>query len=149
MYFRNYSTCIENIDQIGACQAKKGDLFLDHRRTIQNLVMPVRGHNLIGLWFLSLHWCFLLHIGGYFRGHVGVLCVVVCIADLWCVLWLWFLAVLGSPSALDYHRRWQAPVVPAELPKIVICVCTREKCFFRPFMGLTFDSASLYKRTCL
>ena len=44
------------------------------------------GHNLVDLWFLSLHWGFVSHIGGYAMGHVGVLCMVVCITNLWCVL---------------------------------------------------------------
>ena len=53
------------------------------------------GHNLVGLWLLNLHWGFLLLIRGYEGGHVGGLCVVVCIADLCCILWLWFPAVHG------------------------------------------------------
>ena len=47
------------------------------------------GHNLVGLWFLIAHQ-------GICQGHVGVLCMVVCTEDLWYVLWLWFLAVLGG-----------------------------------------------------
>ena len=42
------------------------------------------GHNLVGLWFLSLHGGFLLCIWGYARGHVGRLCLVVYITDLLC-----------------------------------------------------------------
>ena len=44
------------------------------------------GHNMAGLWFLGVHWGFLQHITEYAREHVGVLCVVVCIADLWCLM---------------------------------------------------------------
>ena len=37
---------------------------------------------------------------------------------------------------LTYHREhWQAPDVPAELAKRVICACIREICFFRFSMG--------------
>ena len=35
----------------------------------------------------------------------------------------------------DYRQRWQAPDVPAELAKRVICACIREICFFRFSMG--------------
>ena len=34
-----------------------------------------------------------------------------------------------------YRQRWQAPDVPAELEKRVICACIREICFFRFSMG--------------
>ena len=34
-----------------------------------------------------------------------------------------------------YHQRWQAPDVPAELAKRVVCACIREIRFFRNFMG--------------
>ena len=51
------------------------------------------GHNLVGLWFLSVHWGFLLHIEGYVWGHADGSCRVVYIAGFfWFVLWLWFLA---------------------------------------------------------
>ena len=33
------------------------------------------------------------------------------------------------------RQRWQAPDVPAELAKRVICACIREICFFRFSMG--------------
>ena len=68
------------------------------------------GHNMVGLWFLGLHCSFLLCIGGYTGGHVGGLCVVVCIASfffiylfcffggsLGCGFWLF----TGPPSTLD------------------------------------------------
>ena len=35
----------------------------------------------------------------------------------------------------NYRQRWQAPNVPAELAKRVICACIRQICFFRDFMG--------------
>ena len=59
--------------------------------------------------------------------------------------------------SLRHRQRWQAPEVPAELAKRVICACIREICFSRFSMGgpkvinfvVTFDSASLYKTTCV
>ena len=33
-----------------------------------------------------------------------------------------------------YCQRWQAPDLPAELAKRIICACVREICFFRDFM---------------
>ena len=36
----------------------------------------------------------------------------------------------------DNRQRWQAPDVPAELAKRVICACIREICSFRDLMGL-------------
>ena len=66
------------------------------------------GHNLVGLWFLSLHWGFLLCIEGYAGGgggilHIGGLCMVVCIAVFFgvsydCSFWLF----MGPPSTLNY-----------------------------------------------
>ena len=41
-----------------------------------------------------------------------------------------------QPVAAFYRQRWQAPDVPSELAKRVICACIREICFFRDFMGL-------------
>ena len=63
----------------------------------------VHCHNLVGLWFLSLHWGFLLCIGGYAEDML-VGCAWWCASRVfWCVLWLWFLAVHGAgPSTLDY-----------------------------------------------
>ena len=39
-------------------------------------------------------------------------------------------------QACYYRQRWQAPDVPAELAKRVICVYIHEICFIRDFMGL-------------
>ena len=41
----------------------------------------------------------------------------------------------GYPGTEDSRQRWQAPDVPAELAKRVICACIREICFFRFSMG--------------
>ena len=38
------------------------------------------GHNLVGLWFFSLHWGFLIAYRGICWGHIVGWCVVVCIA---------------------------------------------------------------------
>ena len=52
-------------------------------------------HNLVRLWFLSLHCGFLLCIGGYAGGHAGGLCVVVCIASFFVFFWGFFLFFFG------------------------------------------------------
>ena len=71
-------------------------------------------YNLVDLWFLSLHCCFLLCIGGYTGGcawwwvvHSGVHRVFSCfysflfayLCFFW-VLWLWFLVVHGASFLL-------------------------------------------------
>ena len=42
----------------------------------------------------------------------------------------------NSSDSRCNRQRWQAPDVPAELSKRVICACLREICFFRDYMGL-------------
>ena len=65
-------------------------------------------HNLVGLWFLSLHCGFLLCIGGYAGGHVGGLCMVACIAFAFFVFVFGvsygcgFGLFMGPSSTLDY-----------------------------------------------
>ena len=42
----------------------------------------------------------------------------------------------GNGNRMTNRQCWQAPDVPAELVKGVICACIREICVFRDFMGL-------------
>ena len=42
-----------------------------------------------------------------------------------------------------YRQRWQAPDVPTELAKRVICACIRKIYFFRDLMGLKRQKFSL------
>ena len=59
-------------------------------------------HNFVRLWFLSLHCSFLLRIGRYAGGHVGELCVVVCITFSFGVSYGCGLCLFtGPPSTLD------------------------------------------------